>query len=103
MNMGCERKEEYTNVVTQLTEHNTTKSLEHKQQIEEHISSFQQTKTGETGLQNQIGQTKQLKKTNSNPNSSNGFVDVILLSLFVTFVIGVAVGIGYMLFKISIG
>ena len=105
MNMGCERKEEYINVVTQLTEHNTTKNLEHKQQIEEHISSFQQTKTGEKVFQNQIGQARQLKKTNPNPNanSSNGFVDVILLSLFVTFVIGVAVGIGYMLFKISIG
>ncbi len=50
-----------------------------------------------------MGQVKQLKKENNNYNSSSGFTDALLLTLIVTFVIGVAVGVGYMLYRISIG
>lgn len=101
MDIGCKRKEEYINIVTQLTEHNTTKNPEHKRQIEEHIFRFQQTKTEEKGLQHQIEHARQSGKTNPSLNSSNGFVDVIWLSLFVTFIIGVAVGIGCMLLSLG--
>lgn len=101
MKMGCDRKEEFTNIVTQLTEYNTTKNPEHKRQIEEHIASFQQTKTGGKSLQNEIGQTRQLIKQNN--NSNNGFINILTLLLLVTFICGMAVGIAYMFLKFRIG
>ncbi len=103
MNIGCESKYEYSNMVTQMTQQQSTKKESQKQRIEEHITSFQYSKTGEKTYTQGMGQVKQLKKENNNHNSSSGFTDAILLTLIVTFVIGVAVGIGYMLYRISIG
>lgn len=106
MNMGCETKHEYSNMVTQLTQHQSTKKEIQKPKIEEHISSFQQTKSGEKKFSQNKGQVKQLTKTNNNQNghsSSSGFTDALLLTLIVTFVVGIAVGIGYMLYRFSIG
>ena len=54
------------------------------------------------------GQAYQLKKDNNgnngnnNNNTTNGFVNVLTLSLVVTFIVGVCVGIGYMLYKFTI-
>ncbi len=103
MNIGCESKYEYSNMVTQMTQQQSTKKESQKQRIEEHITSFQYSKTGEKTYTQGMGQVKQLKKENNNHNSSSGFTDAILLTLIVTFVIGVTVGIGYMLYRISIG
>lgn len=103
MNIGCESKYEYSNMVTQMTQQQSTKKESQKQRIEEHITSFQYSKTGEKAYTQGMGQVKQLKKENNNHNSSSGFTDALLLTLIVTFVIGVAVGIGYMLYRISIG
>lgn len=103
MNIGCESKYEYSNMVTQMTQQQSTKKESQKQRIEEHITSFQYSKTGEKTYTQGMGQVKQLKKENNNHNSSSGFTDALLLTLIVTFVIGVAVGIGYMLYRISIG
>lgn len=106
MNIGCENKQEYSNMVTQMTQHQSTKKETQKPKIEEHISSFQQTKSGEKTLSQNKGQVKQLTKVNNNQNghsSSSGFTDAVMLTLIVTFVIGVAVGIGYMLYRLSIG
>lgn len=102
-NIGCESKYEYSNMVTQMTQQQSTKKESQKQRIEEHITSFQYSKTGKKTYTQGVGQVKQLKKENNNHNSSNGFTDALLLTLIVTFVIGVAVGIGYMLYRISIG
>lgn len=48
-----------------------------------------------------------VKKINSNNNSSSngnkGFINTVILTLIITFVCGIVVGIGYMLYKISIG
>ena len=103
MNIGCESKYEYSNMVTQMTQQQSTRKESQKQRIEEHITSFQYSKTGEKTYTQGMGQVKQLKKENNNHNSSSGFTDALLLTLIVTFVIGVAVGIGYMLYRISIG
>lgn len=103
MNIGCESKYEYSNMVTQMTQQQSTKKESQKQRIEEHIASFQYSKTGEKTYNQGMGQVKQLKKESNNHNSSSGFTDALLLALIVTFVIGVAVGIGYMLYRISIG
>ncbi len=105
IDMGCERKEEIANISTQITEHNCTNNESKKAKIEQNISSFQQSKGMSSGLSETKGQTYQLKRTNNNNNnnSNNGFINVVTLSLIVTFVVGIAVGIGYMLYKISIG
>ena len=103
MNIGCESKYEYSNMVTQMTQQQSTTKESQKQRIEEHITSFQYSKTGEKTYTQGMGQVKQLKKENNNYNSSSGFTDALLLTLIVTFVIGVAVGVGYMLYRISIG
>ena len=103
MNIGCESKYEYSNMVTQMTQQQSTRKESQKQRIEEHITSFQYSKTVEKTYTQGMGQVKQLKKENNNHNSSSGFTDALLLTLIVTFVIGVAVGIGYMLYRISIG
>ena len=108
VDMGCKTKEEISNISTQITEHNTTNDNQKKSTIEQSISSFQQSKGISNGYTETKGQAYQLKRTNNannnNGNNSNhGFVNVITLSLVVTFVIGIAIGIGYMLFKLSIG
>ena len=106
MNMGCENREEYSGVVTQMTQHQSTKSDTQKAQIEQNISSFQQAKVEQKANSQSIDKPKVLKKTNnnqSNHTSSSGFANTITLALIVTFVIGIAVGIGYMLYKSAIG
>ena len=85
-----------------------TKKETQKPKIEEHISSFQQTKTGEKTYSQSMGQAKVLKKVNNshnnhNNNSSSGLTNTLFLTLIVTFAIGIAVGIGYMLYKFNIG
>lgn len=108
VDIGCETKEEISNISTQITEHNTTNDNEKKNTIEKSISNFQQSK-GISNRHTEIkGQAYQLKRINNsnngnnNNNSNHGFVNVLTLSLVVTFIIGVCVGIGYMLYKFTI-
>ena len=105
-NIGCESKEDYSSVVTQMTQHQSTKSQTQKSQIEQNISTFQQLKGEQKANSQSINKPKALKKTNnnqSNHTSSSGFTNTMTLALIVTFVIGIAVGIGYILYKSTIG
>lgn len=102
MNIGCKTKIEYSNMIAQMTQHQSTKQESQKQRLESHITSFQQSKIGKRTYFQEKGQTKQLKKENDH-NSSSGFTDVLLLILIVTFAMVVAFSIGYMLYRISIG
>lgn len=107
INMGCETKEEISNISTQITEYNTTNNNSRRSTIERSISNFQQSKGMSNGYTETMGQAYQLKRINNNNNSNNnnsnyGSIDILTLSLIVTFIIGVAVGIGYMLYKFSI-
>lgn len=106
INIGCETKPEFSNMMTQITEHGSTKNESSKMQLEEHITGFQQSKTNTNNYnlgKEQGYQLKKVKKDSSTPTSNNGFINAVTLSLIVTFVVGVAVGIGYMLYRISIG
>ena len=47
MNIGCRSKLEYSNIVTQMIQCRSTKNQIQKQKIEEHIASFQYTKTNQ--------------------------------------------------------
>ncbi len=72
---------------------------------EEPISSFQQTKSDEKTMSQDEVLVRRLTKTNNHQNehsSSSGFTDTIMLILIVTFVIGVAIGIDYMLYRLRI-
>ena len=108
VDIGCETKEEISNISTQITEHNTTNDNEKKNTIEKSISNFQQSKGISNSHTETKGQAYQLKRINNsnngnnNNNSNHGFVNVLTLSLVVTFIIGVCVGIGYMLYKFTI-
>ena len=105
MNIGCETKPEFANMITQMTEHGTTLNETNKGKLEEHITDFQQSKTKANEHISSKEQSYQLKKvkTESSTSSQNGFINALTLSLIITFVVGVAVGIGYMLYRISIG
>ena len=100
MNIGCESKEEYSTVVTQMTQHQTTKSEMQKMRIEQNLSSFQNSKVEQKNNSPSIDKPKVMKKTNSNQGSntsSSGFANTITLALIVSFVCGALFMIVYML------
>ena len=88
-NIGCENKNEYSAVITQMTQHQTTKSEIQKMRIEQNLSSFQSSKNEQKNNSQSIDKPKVMKKTNNNPKnntSSSGFANIITLSLIVSFV-----------------
>lgn len=102
--MGCQSKAEIKNTVIQLTEGKTTKKEEVRNTMANNIQRTHQINNGISVNQQTKGPV--LVKTNNNTSGSNGnkgFINAITLALIITFVCGIAVGIGYMLYKISIG
>lgn len=100
MNIGCESKEEYSTIVTQMTQHQTTKSEMQKMRIEQNLSSFQNSKVEQKNNSPSIDKPKVMKKMNSNQGSntsSSGFANTITLALIVSFVCGALFMIVYML------
>lgn len=102
--MGCQSKAEIKNTVIQLTEGKTTKKEEVRNTMANNIQRTHQINNGMSVNQQTKGPV--LVKTNNNNSGANGnkgFINAITLTLIITFVCGIAVGIGYMLYKISIG
>ena len=103
MNIGCETKLEYSSIVAQITQHKTTKSDSQKQQIEQHIDNFSQSK----GIISEKGKPYQLTRTNLNQNNADnanrGSVNIVVLTLIMSFIIGFGIGIGYMIYSFTIG
>lgn len=102
--MGCQSKAEIKNAVIQLTEGKTTKKEEVRNTMANNIQRTHQINNGMSVNQQTKGPV--LVKTNNNTSGTNGnkgFINAITLTLIITFVCGIAVGIGYMLYKISIG
>ena len=104
--MGCQSKQDFKAVTTQITEGKTTKSNERRSEISNNLQTFQLANNQTTKKEQTKGPVL-VKKINSNNNSSSngnkGFINTVILTLIITFVCGIAVGIGYMLYKISIG
>lgn len=98
MNIGCNTKEEYVNMMTQLTEYNSTRKETHKTKIENQVSSFQQSK----GISNTMINGKNLVLSRNQENNK-GFVNTLGIALMVTFIVGFVVGITYMLCRLWIG
>lgn len=102
--MGCQSKAEIKNTVIQLTEGKTTKKEEVRNTMANNIQRTHQINNGMSVNQQTKGPV--LVKTNNNTSGTcgnKGFINAITLTLIITFVCGIAVGIGYMLYKISIG
>lgn len=102
--MGCQSKAEIKNTVIQLTEGKTTKKEEVRNIMANNIQRTRQINNGMSVNQQTKGPV--LVKTNNNTSGTSGnkgFINAITLTLIITFFCGIAVGIGYMLYIISIG
>lgn len=98
--MGCKTKTEVVTTVSQITEANTTKKESTKEKMQECVIRTMQMNQGQ---QLQYDKSKPLVKQNNNNSNNAGFTNVISLALMVTFVCGFLAGIGYMIYKITIG
>lgn len=103
--MGCQSKQDFKNITTQLTEGKTTKSVERQNAIAANLQTFQATNRPTNNKEQTKGPVLVKKTTNNSPSSNDnkGYINAITLALIITFVCGIVVGIGYMIYKISIG
>lgn len=103
--MGCQSKQDFKNITTQLTEGKTTKSVERQNAITTNLQTFQTTNKPTNNKEQTKGPILVKKPTNNSPssNGNKGYINAITLALIITFVCGIAVGIGYMIYKIGIG
>lgn len=97
MNMGCETKMEYSNMITQITQYQSTKDVSQKQLLESNINEFKQSKYSQEYVQ-----LRKKEKKNDN-NFSSGFANSIFIIIIVLFLIIVAIFIGCILHKMGIG
>jgi len=103
--MGCQSKQDFKTVTTQITEGKTTKSNERRSKVSNNLQTIQLTNNQTTKKEQNKGPVlvKKISNNNSNFNGNEGFINTVILTLIITFVCGIVVGIGYMLYKISIG
>ena len=98
--IGCESREEYSTVVTQMTQQQTTRSESQKLVLEHQLSSFQESKAEQKTTSQSIDKPKVMQKTNNNQGSntsSSGFTNTITLALIFSFVCGILFMLFYML------
>ena len=96
--IGCETKKDFTSIIQNQTEYNSTKNPNHKEKAEQKVSSFEKGNKPKT--------SKILKKTNpfiNNVNSSKGFTNIVIILLIIAFAMGVAIGVACMIYKNGIG
>lgn len=103
VNIGCQNKEEFINMTTQITEHNSSKDEIHKNAIENQVSAFQQSKGTLNVPTNEKNPTLVKKQNSTNHNQNSGFVSTISLIMITTFIVGLVVGITYMICIFMIG
>ena len=104
VDMSCQNKQDFKTVTTQITERKTTKSNERRNEIANDLQTIKST-SSQTIRKEQTKGPVLVKKTNNSSisNGNKGYINAITLILIIIFVCGIAVGIGYMLYKISIG
>lgn len=95
LDYGCESKEEFTNIVSQLVEQNS--SLDHKEQIEQNLESFKNHTINSTNGKNAVYKLK------IDRNNTSGFIDLKVIVLLVILLMVIGIGIGYFLYKYTIG
>ena len=102
MDMGCETKMEYSNMITQMTQYQSAKDVSQKQLLESNINEFKQSKQGQKYYSQDYAQVRKKEKKNDN-NFSSGFANSIFIIIIVLFLIIVAIFIGCILHKMVIG
>lgn len=102
MDMGCETKMEYSNMITQMTQYQSTKEVSQKHLLESNINEFKQSKQGQKYYSQDYTQVRKKEKKNDN-NFSSGFANSIFIIIIVLFLIIVAIFIGCILHKMGIG
>lgn len=102
MDMGCETKMEYSNMITQMTQYQSTKDVSQKQLLESNINGFKQSKQGQKYYSQEYVQERKKEKKNDN-NFSSGFANSIFIIVIVLLLIIGAIFIGCILHKTSIG
>lgn len=102
--IGCQSKHDFKTITTQLTEGKTTKNPEKQNTIATKLHTFQATNSPTNNKEQAKGPILVKKPTNnSGSNGNQGYINTITLALIITFVFGIAVGIGYMIYKMNIG
>ena len=100
INIGCESKEDYSNMITKMTQQQTTKNEIQKMRIDQEIANFQKSKTDQKVNSQNNEKPKVMTKTNNsqgNNSSSKGFSYIMTLALIVSFICGALFMIVYML------
>ena len=103
VNIGCQNKEEFINMTTQITEHNSSVNERHKSTIENQVSTFQQSKGTSSINVNEKNPILVKKQNSTSHNQSSGFASTASIIMIVTFIVGFVVGITYMICKFMIG
>ena len=114
MNIGCESKEEYANIIIQLTEYHATKDETRKRSIENNISNFKKEKEESINAPRSSSPSKEKPKAltkatthqtgviDESDYANNGFANTIILTILATLAVGIIVGIIYMLYQFGI-
>ena len=114
MNIGCESKEEYANIILQLTEYHATKDETRKRSIENNISNFKKEKEESINAPRSSSPSKEKPKAltkatthqtgviDESDYANNGFANTIILTILATLAVGIIVGIIYMLYQFGI-
>ena len=86
MNIGCQSKEEFVNMTTQMTEYHSTAKETHKAKMENQITEFQATKDISNTIVNTKSPTLVRKQNPDNHNNDSGFANTLAIILVVTFI-----------------
>ena len=86
MNIGCQSKEEFVNMATQMIEYGSTAKETHKAKIENQITEFQATKDISNTIVNTKSPTLVRKQNPDNYNNNSGFANTLAIILVVTFI-----------------
>lgn len=92
--IGCVTKQEYINIITQLTQYSTAKNTEQKNKIKENIFNFAKNKNLN------LDETYQLERKNAIFNSRYGYMNIFVLIIVIVIIIGIGIVIGNIIYKI---
>ena len=102
IDIGCHSKGEIKGMVTQLTEEKTTTNEEKRERIAANVEKVEAMNNPNANKKQTKGPVL-VKKNNQQPNTDNGgFINTLSLTLIITFICGLIIGIAYVLFKMNV-
>ena len=94
--IGCNSKHDVISTVSKITEANSTKKESTKEKL---IASIEKTKQISQEKQQQHDNSKVYTKENNTATNNNGFTNTNSLILIITFICGIIICIGYIVYK----